>query len=82
MSFSVTTPLATGPRSRTLLDIFNAPAVRCGDRLAIDATDAALTYNQRTRAAEKLANRLGSRTGSAPVERVRSRVRGLMSRAV
>ncbi|MDQ6774755.1 MAG: amino acid adenylation domain-containing protein [Actinomycetota bacterium] len=58
MSFSITTDRATAPRARTLLDIFNATANRCGDRVAIDAADATLTYSQLADRAGGLARRL------------------------
>ncbi len=69
MSFSITTSRAAAPRARTLLDIFNATAVRCGDRVAIDASDATLTYRQLADTALGLAARLGT-LGVGPGDRV------------
>ena len=69
MSFSITTSRATTPRARTLLDIFNATAVRCGDRVAIDAADATLTYRELAETALGLATRLGA-LGVGPGDRV------------
>ena len=69
MSFSISTSRATGPRARTLLDIFNATAVRCGDRVAIDAADATLTYRELADTALALAARLGA-LGVGPGDRV------------
>ena len=60
MSFSITTDRTTAPRARTLLDIFNATAVRCGDRVAIDAADATLTYRELAGAACALGRRLNA----------------------
>src|SRR5450759_2601624 len=69
MSFSISTSRATGPRARTLLDIFNATAVRCGDRVAVDAADATLTYRELADTALALAARLGA-LGVGPGDRV------------
>jgi amino acid adenylation domain-containing protein len=69
MSFSISTSRATGPRARTLLDIFNATAVRCGDRVAVDAADATLTYRELADTALALAARLGA-LGVGPDDRV------------
>jgi non-ribosomal peptide synthetase-like protein len=69
MSFSATTTRATAPQARTLLDIFNATAVRCGDRTAIHAADQTLTYDQLSDEAARLAARLGA-IGVGPGDRV------------
>jgi amino acid adenylation domain-containing protein len=69
MSFSIATTPATTPQARTLLDIFNATAVRCGDRVAIDADDATLTYRQLAETARGLATRLTA-LGVGPGDRV------------
>ncbi len=69
MSFSITAARSTTPRARTLLDIFNATANRCGDRVAIDADDAILTYRELSDAAGALAGRLGA-AGVGPGSRV------------
>ena len=61
------------PRPRTLLDIFNATAVRCADQLAIEAPDGRLTYCELAAAADRLANRLRE-LGVGPGERVAVRV--------
>jgi non-ribosomal peptide synthetase-like protein len=73
MSFSITADRATTPQARTLLDIFNATAVRCGDRVAIEAADATLTYGQLSEKARGLAERLGA-LGVGPGDRVGVRV--------
>jgi amino acid adenylation domain-containing protein len=69
MSFSITTSPATAPRARTLLDIFNATAVRCGARVAVDATDATLTYSELADRALGLSGRLTA-LGVGPGDRV------------
>jgi non-ribosomal peptide synthetase component F len=69
MSFSISASPATTPQSRTLLDIFNATAIRCGSQVAIDALDATLTYGQLSNAARRLAERLRS-LGVGPGDRV------------
>jgi len=74
MSFSITAARATAPQARTLLDVFNATAVRCGDRVAIDAADATLTYAELCEAARGLAGRLTS-SGVGPGEKVGVQVR-------
>jgi non-ribosomal peptide synthetase-like protein len=48
----LTLPSAT----RTLLDVFAATVERHGDRVALDADDATLTYEELSRAAEELAS--------------------------
>ena len=58
MSFTATTTRPATPRARTLLDVFNATAVRCPDHTAIDADDASLTYGQLAVTAGALASRL------------------------
>ncbi len=60
-------------RSQTLLDIFSATATRCAQRLAIDAPDATLSYEELSKAADGLARRLRTR-GIAPGDRVGIRV--------
>ena len=57
MSFSITTSAPRAPRAPTLLDIFNATAIHACDRLAIDATDAVLTYGELADAARGFAGR-------------------------
>ncbi len=60
---------AEAPTTRTLLDIFAATVERHGARLAIDAEDAALTYDELSNAVEQLADRLRA-AGIGPGERV------------
>src|SRR5579875_4112457 len=63
----------TVPRQRTLLDIFNATALRCPDNVAIEAPDGRLTYRELAEAAERLARQLVA-VGAGPGERVGVRV--------
>jgi non-ribosomal peptide synthetase-like protein len=56
-------------RARTLLDIFADTVARHAHRTAIDATDAALTYAELSRAADRVAERLRD-AGVRPGERV------------
>src|SRR5436305_12891707 len=49
---------APPPHPRSLLDVFSATLLRCGDRVAIDAPGRALTYVELSRLAEELAGRL------------------------
>src|SRR5580693_1979280 len=51
-------PPDEAPRSRSLLDVFAATVARHGDRLAIDAPDAALTYDELAHAVHGLARTL------------------------
>jgi non-ribosomal peptide synthetase-like protein len=60
---------ATAPRPRTLLDIFSATAVRCGQSLALEAPDRTLTYRELSEAAAALGRRLAER-GVGPGDRV------------
>jgi non-ribosomal peptide synthetase-like protein len=69
MSLSITTERAAAPQARTLLDIFTTTAVRHGDRVAIDAADARLTYAQLSELAQALAGRLRA-LGVGPSDRV------------
>ena len=73
MSFSATTTRATAPQARTLLDVFNATAIRSPERTAIDAPDATLTYAQLRDAADTLARRLDT-LGVGPGDRVAVRI--------
>jgi non-ribosomal peptide synthetase component F len=57
--------LSRDATTRSLLDIFHATAVRCPDRVAIDAGDARLTYRDLAERARLLAARL-SATGVRP----------------
>ncbi len=52
------TALAPPPATRSLLDVLAATVERHGDRVAIDANDAALTYDSLSCAAEELADSL------------------------
>jgi non-ribosomal peptide synthetase-like protein len=62
-------PAPAAPHARTLLDIFNATAVRCGERVAIDAADSTMSYLELAGAAEALGERLRTR-GIGPGDRV------------
>jgi non-ribosomal peptide synthetase-like protein len=55
--------------ARTLLDVFANTVARHGQRTAIDAADAALTYAELSRAADRVADRLRD-AGVRPGERV------------
>ena len=66
-------PAPATPHARTLLDVFNATALRCGVRVAIDAADAVMTYDELALAAEELSRRLRAR-GIGPADRVGIRV--------
>lgn len=69
MSFSVTTGRATMPRARTLVEMFDATAVRCGDRVALDGADVTLTYRELFERALGVAGRLTG-LGVGPGDRV------------
>ena len=66
-----TIPAGVGapPRPRTLLDIFGATAVRCGEAVALQAPDRTLTYRELAEAAAALGRRLADR-GVGPGDRV------------
>ena len=66
-------PASGAPHARTLLDIFNATALRCGARVAIDAADATMSYVELAAAAEALGERLRAR-GIGAGDRVGIRV--------
>ena len=59
--------------ARTLLDVFEASRLRCGARVAIDAPDAVLTYDELATAARALARRLRGE-GIGPGARVGVRI--------
>ena len=59
--------------ARSLLDVFGATVRRCGDRVAIDAADAVLTYAELSDASVALAGRLKA-LGVGPGDRVGVRV--------
>jgi len=66
--------LAPAPTpGRTLLEIFNATALNCPERVAIDAPDGELSYAQLSDRATELADRLRAH-GVGPGERVGVRV--------
>ncbi|MDE3069143.1 MAG: amino acid adenylation domain-containing protein [Acidobacteriota bacterium] len=60
---------AGSPHARTLLDIFNATAVRCGGATAIEAPDRTLTYRDLAQEASALGRRLAA-LGIGPGDRV------------
>ncbi len=62
-------PLGEVPGERTLLDVLGETIDRHGDRVAIDAADAVLTYAQLSETADRLAERLRA-AGVGPGERV------------
>src|SRR5579875_216693 len=64
---------SAAPRPRTLLDIFNATAVRCPAARALEAPDGHYTYRELAAEADRLAQRLRE-LGVGPGERVAVRV--------
>ncbi len=64
---------AQAPAPRSLLGVFNATVARCGDRVAVEAGDAVLSYCELSEAAQELAARLQS-LGIGPGDRVGVRV--------
>ncbi|MHB8491210.1 MAG: non-ribosomal peptide synthetase, partial [Solirubrobacteraceae bacterium] len=60
---------AGSPHARTLLDIFNATAVRCASATAIDASDGVLSYRDLADAASTVGRRL-AKLGIGPGDRV------------
>ena len=69
VSFAIATSRGTASQARTLLDIFSATAIRCGDHVALDAADGTLTYSELSERSLGLARRL-TELGVGPGDRV------------